>query len=640
MTLLIKEVPTYWLIRIFIYELAYSKFIFFNFLTFMVDNKLMHTFHIPVMGLAFTIDSPIKVAAFGISSVVSIIDDELTEKMRAFYSKKFMLPYNEITRKIKDYRATRITAYLNMMDEIVTNKFNAFKAEIINSKTELEKYIATLPNASEFKKNIQRFIDEGTENIKNYIEENLCPGKIDVNIMTKLDKDNFENDEQLPTMYNDAHASLRGFANSTLNSSVVLSAGMNPRLYSYIENFSDFFPDAKGQLKKKIILKVSDYRSALIQGSFLAKKGIWVSEYRIESGLNCGGHAFATDGFLMGPVLEEFKEKKLLLIQTLHDLAVKAWQDKNIAVPAKPLNLRISAQGGVGTAEEHSFLLDYYQLDSVGWGSPFLLVPEATTVDAPTRELLANAKEEDFYLSNISPLGVPFNSVKGISNDYWKQKRIDAQIAGSACPKKFLALSKEHDNKGICTASKKYQDIKLSELDTECANISEKEYKERKTAITDKACLCVGLSNSAHIENDIPLKGQQQGIVVCPGPNLAYFNKEVSLSSMTKHIYGNENVLPETDRPHMFLKELNMYIDHLKKEMASAFKKVTEVQIKKWNTYKSNLQAGIAYYEDLFTNSTLFATAKKELLLQLENYKQMLSELSVMSVDNQEAVKF
>ena len=31
-----------------------------------------HTFHIPVMGLAYTVDSPVKVARFGISSVISI----------------------------------------------------------------------------------------------------------------------------------------------------------------------------------------------------------------------------------------------------------------------------------------------------------------------------------------------------------------------------------------------------------------------------------------------------------------------------------------------------------------------------------------------------------------------------------------
>src|ERR1041385_8380065 len=105
-------------------------------------------------------------------------------------------------------------------------------------------------------------------------------------------------------------AALRGFALSNLESSIVFSAGLNPRLYSYCESFPDFFPDKNGQLKKKIIIKVSDFRSAHVQGKFLAKKGLWVSEFRIESGLNCGGHAFPTEGLLMGPILEEFKLKR------------------------------------------------------------------------------------------------------------------------------------------------------------------------------------------------------------------------------------------------------------------------------------------------------------------------------------------
>ena len=146
--------------------------------------------------------------------------------------------------------------------------------------------------------------------------------------MTKIDKDNFIKEEQLPVEFNDAHASLRGFANSNLTSSVVLSAGMNPRLYAYFENFPVFYPDANNKLQKKIILKVSDFRSAMIQGNFLAKKGLWVSEYRIESGLNCGGHAFATDGYLLGPILEEFKQKKEQLIQSAHELMVKSLEIK------------------------------------------------------------------------------------------------------------------------------------------------------------------------------------------------------------------------------------------------------------------------------------------------------------------------
>ena len=79
----------------------------------MTVNQSIHTFHIPVMGLAYTIDSPIRVAQYGIDSVISIMDDELIEKMNAFYREKFNKPYQEITQKIHDNRAKRSTSCLN-----------------------------------------------------------------------------------------------------------------------------------------------------------------------------------------------------------------------------------------------------------------------------------------------------------------------------------------------------------------------------------------------------------------------------------------------------------------------------------------------------------------------------------------------
>jgi hypothetical protein len=65
----------------------------------MALTKSLHSFHTPVMKLAYTIDSLIRVAQYGISSVISIIDDEFLEKMNGFYSKKFNLLYQEITKK-------------------------------------------------------------------------------------------------------------------------------------------------------------------------------------------------------------------------------------------------------------------------------------------------------------------------------------------------------------------------------------------------------------------------------------------------------------------------------------------------------------------------------------------------------------
>ncbi|MEN9487737.1 MAG: hypothetical protein RL494_2 [Bacteroidota bacterium] len=598
----------------------------------MTTTKPLHTFHIPVMGLAYTIDSPIRVAQFGISSVISIIDDEIIEKMNAFYSEKLNLPYQEITQKIHDFRAERITSYLNLVDNIVKEKFENFKNELSDSKVALENYIAMLPNKSEIKKGLQDLVEDGIafkENVRNYLEKNLTSGDIDVNIMTKVDKDNFINKEQLSVIYNDAHASLRGFAKSNLSSSVVLSAGMNPRLYSYFEEFKDFFPDCNNALKKKIILKVSDFRSAMIQGNYLAKKGLWVSEYRIESGLNCGGHAFATDGFLLGPILEEFKQKKDQLIQSAHDLMVKALGQKELHIPEQPLELKITVQGGVGTAEEHDFLLANYNVDSVGWGTPFLLVPEATSVDNETRNLLINAKEDDLYLSNISPLGVPFNTLRGTTNEAFRQKRIQDNKSGSSCPKRLLALSKEYQSDGICTASKKYQDIKLEELEAEKDTLSAENFQKRKDKITEKACLCVGLVNAAYLENNIPIKGQQQGVVICPGPNMAYFDKEVSLSEMVQHIYGNTSVLGATNRPNVFVKELKMYIDYLKNEIENFSIDLTSAQTKKWNVYKNNLIEGIAYYEALFSKTSFFEKSKNDIQNQLHFYKAKIKEIEI-----------
>ena len=151
--------------------------------------------------------------------------------------------------------------------------------------------------------------------------------------MTKIDGNYINKHGELIEDGSDAVAALRGYAKSDLtNSSVIFSAGMNPRLYNYLENCKEFDVNEDGGFNKKVIIKVSDYRSALIQGKYLAKKGIWVSEFRIESGLNCGGHAFATEGYLLGPILEEFKSKKQELIDTLFEIynastADKEWQN-------------------------------------------------------------------------------------------------------------------------------------------------------------------------------------------------------------------------------------------------------------------------------------------------------------------------
>ncbi len=564
----------------------------------------LHTFHIPVMGLAYTIDTPVRVAHYGISSVISVMDDELIEQMNRLYTQKFQLPYKEISKKAADFRAQRITSYLNTLDIIVKQKFDHLKEQLVKNKESLKNYIDFLPKTSTIRQRLQNHLEnsEPLTKFKTFLDQNLTAGSIDVNIMTKVDRETYENKTQRPTIYNDAHAALRGFAQSTVNGSVVLSAGMNPKLFGYFENFDDFFPNEENELGKKIILKVSDYRSAFIQGSFLAKKGLWVSEYRIESGLNCGGHAFATEGYLMGTILEEFKQKREELSVSLHNLLCKALNQKEKHVPNTPLNLKITAQGGVGTALEHDFLLTHYKLDAVGWGSPFLLVPEATSTDKATRELLASAQEEDLYLSTISPLGIPFNNIKGTTNELIKNQRIATGKEGSSCPRKYLALNKKYSEEGLCTASRKYQQQALTELSK--MNLSKNAYDEHFTEITEKACLCVGLANAALLDHKLPVKGEPQGVVICPGPNIAYFTKEVSLKHMVGYIYGRENIIEVKNRPHVFIKELKMYLDHFKKEQILAETAQSDLKLKKQDKFRRNLLDGIAYYKELFKNDT------------------------------------
>lgn len=595
-----------------------------------------HTFHIPVMGLGYTADSPLKVAQYGIDSVISIVDDFLLEKLRKYYSENNNIEYKEITTKEEDYRAKRVKSYLDMVNNLAEAKFDELKSSVAHKKNEIVKYFEMLPDSSEIKKEFFRLSDKylNFNDLSSWIKENLRMGSIDVNIMTKIDNDNYKGSEKLPTEFNDAHAALRGFALSNLESSLILSAGMNPRLYSYMENFDDFYPDEKGYIKKKIVLKVSDYRSAFIQGRFLAKKGLWVSEYRVESGLNCGGHAFATDGFLMGPILSEFKEKRAELKEQITTILNGSLASKNRIVPENSLEMKITAQGGVGTAEEHDFLIKHYELDSVGWGSPFLLVPEATSVDNETLIQLAKAGEEDLYLSNISPLGVPFNNLKGASKDLEKLALAEEGKPGSPCPKKFLIFNREFSDKNICTASIQYQNKKIDSLQNE--GLSSEEFDSEVQKVIDKSCLCIGLSTSTLKKYNANTKVDGEGVLVCPGPNMAYFDQKMSLKEMVGHIYGRINMLSNLERPNMFVKELNIYLDYLKNKIEESRNSFSDKHAKHFDDFVSNLEKGMNYYNDLFSNldgwfQDTKTKIKKELVTgreKLENLKLSIEKLS------------
>lgn len=529
---------------------------------------MSHTFHIPVLGLAYSVDTPLKVAQFGISSVVSIVDDELCERMRKYHCELNYLPYTFIDKTVIDSRAKRITAYLNLMQQLIHSQIANLKNQVFEAGTMISRYFELQCESSQLRKTYNEMLKIPLGRKRTMLESQLRKaieaGSIDVNIMAKVDKVNFTDGIDLGSENTDALAALRGFANSRLKSAVVISAGLNPRLFTYLENFADFYPDEDGHFNKKIILKVSDYRSAMVQAKMLAKKGLWVAEFRIESGLNCGGHAFATEGFLLGPILHEFKANRLALSEELWAIYNAALQQKNIYCTTKPIQ-KITAQGGIGTAAEHNHLLQAYGLDAAGWGSPFLLVEEATNVDSETLKNLAEATESDFYLSNASPLGVPFNNFRKSTAEQERLSRIAKSRPGSPCTKKYLCTNTEFTEQPICTASRQYQHLKIREI--KAFATSPEELKKQIDAVTEKTCLCEGLCASVYLKDEILKPKESKAVSICPGPNLAYFSKKYSLKEMVDHIYGKVNLLEGVNRPNLFVKELGLYIDYFKKEL-------------------------------------------------------------------------
>ena len=553
-----------------------------------------HYLHIPVMGTGYSADTPIRVAHLGITSVISILDDVLLEKLRRFYCRQYDLPYDEIRSSDPDRRAQRITAYLNLVAKIVDRKLSETKRLPFFEANEKQKYFDLLPETSPLKIAYQELLamppGPQRQHQEHVLTNRVTSGAIDVNLMVRLDRPRFAPSGQpLGEEFSDAKSALRGYAESGLDSAIVFSAGVNKRLFSYLTRFPDFYRDESGRIRKRIILKVSDFRSALIQGKFLAKKGLEVAEYRIESGLNCGGHAFFSAGKLLPDLLEEFKAHRDRLAKDFQP-AIKAFYAQQgwvyrvaEGVPAP----RVTVQGGIGTHGEILRLQNDFGMDLIGVATPFLLVPEVTRVDADTRDILRQAGEDDLYISDVSPLGVPFNNVRNSGSEKWIKKKAASSTPGAKCTKGILALNSDYAP-NMCTASKAYQQLKLAEIEALPASAEVKAAMRRKAV--NKACLCEQLGNAALI--DLGLKSAENAPqAVCPGPNIAWYNRIYRLQEMIDHFYGRGESLVPAERPHMFAKELVMTVDFFEKLIKASDASAREMD--RLAGIQANIEAGM-----------------------------------------------
>jgi hypothetical protein len=284
------------------------------------------------------------------------------------------------------------------------------------------------------------------------------------------------------------------------------------------------------------------------------------------------------------------------------------------------MDFRVTVQGGIGTAEESRLLEEKYKVDGTGWGSPFLLVPEVVNIDENHLHKIQAAREEDVQLSDSSPLGVPFWCLKTSLSEESRLRRIAEGKPGSRCPKGFLVSNTEFTKEPICTASRTYQRLKLTSLDG--GKVGPDLLRILEENVVAKACICHDLAGAATVPNDIDPAAKT---AVCCGPNTVYFSRVAKLREMVDHIYGRASLPLNSERPHMFLKEISLHLDRLKKDLDRRRQGLSEVKNMSLEEIRTNLQQGIRQYTDLATQ--MASDSKQAFLAKLNRLRQDLDQI-------------
>ena len=532
---------------------------------------MVHKIHIPVMGICYTADTPIRVAHYGITSVISLVDDGLLEEYRMAYAERLGLDLGSP----QTTRIGRIRSYLDFVADEVERKFTRLCAERFDGGSDKDRYFLMLPLDSRLRVEYDGvFAKTGLSRIaaEAALTEKMQPGEIQANIMVGLNHDEA------------AFDAVRGFAASKVKGSLVLSAGVNLAVFEEIAKCKDFYRTRDKAPTKKIILKVSDYRSALVQGRYLAKKGLEVYEYRIESGVNCGGHAFFESKKLLLDVVQEFVEKR----QELFDATCGMIEKMGNVPPSAPA--RITAQGGLCAPEDIEKVMSL-GIDGVGVGTPFLLVPQATSMDKATRRMLAAAAPEDVYISHASPLGIPFVNLRTSTAAELCRKKVEEFFApegeksgapelkpGFPCRQHYLCQKIAGFDHPVCRASREYVMQRLAEIDAlERDELAETptdrihaKYDALRRETLERECICRFLGNagreeihekspSLHYQPECVAvaRGSQparvrEPVTICPNPDIGYFDREYTLFEMMRHLYGTGPCLTPKDKPSAF----------------------------------------------------------------------------------------
>ncbi len=201
-------------------------------------------------------------------------------------------------------------------------------------------------------------------------------------------------------------------------------------------------------------------------------------------------------------------------------------------------------------------------------------------------------------------MGVPFNNLRTSPSELAKREMVGLHKPGYVCRKGYLKSNTEFTERPICVASRFYQQKKLDQLASQ--NLAPEVFQAEVAKMLSKTCLCNDLAGAAILAHELQEANEPPTPpAVCPGPNLAYFSKVVSLGEMVDHIYGRGNILNGTPRPHMLMAELRMVIDCLRGEINKSLPNPGEVRIKQLREFEQSLKAGIRYYHQFIEEMAL-----------------------------------
>src|SRR5690606_12498497 len=100
----------------------------------------LHTFHIPVLVLGYSVDSPIKGSTVGIRWLASSVDYVMIERMRHYHTLQEGEAYVPIQPDEDDFPSRRITSYVNLMNRIIDHKFNDLQTQPFETGTDTTRY--------------------------------------------------------------------------------------------------------------------------------------------------------------------------------------------------------------------------------------------------------------------------------------------------------------------------------------------------------------------------------------------------------------------------------------------------------------------------------------------------------------------